>query len=111
MSKVELTEDQEKAITDIFYSYVEETKNKNIKKGLWRIKLDGSFLVTRTNKTAWKSLEYAKMALEFHFKVSAWHITSYCKNNGIDYDAAHEQFLRVYHAFLNSKRIEFIETF
>lgn len=104
-----LTLEQENQISDIFTSYIEESKNKNNKEGLWRIKLDGNFLITRNNKTSWTSLEYAKLALYMHFKPCDWYVKNVSKNKNISFDLAKEYYDKLFYSFLNSGRIEFIK--
>jgi hypothetical protein len=52
---------------DILLKFSEETLNNTNRYHGWKIKIDGSFIKTRSGKSIWNELRHAKNALRNHF--------------------------------------------
>lgn len=104
-----LSDFQKTQINELFNTYLFESKNKDTKIGVWRILVDDEYFITRNNKTSWSSLSQAQLAFYHHFSVCSWYISSFLRNENISCTQSKEHFNEIYHSFLNSGRVKFIQ--
>lgn len=90
---------------NFFNKKVEELKMVN-SPSLWRIKVDGKFITTNSNKTVWKKINHAKSALRNHMCLDSYNIKRYDQN--INYSTCRERMENLYQKFLK-ERVEFVQ--
>jgi len=86
-----------------------KTKSSAKKKGAWRIKIDGEFITTSSNKTVWKTGGHAKSALRLHFETCKYEVARIMRDDKTTSSRAIDAVYETQYQKYITEHVEFIE--